>query len=135
MQKFNVRFILRILFAIHLDKNILKGLDQSTEIRFNCNGLGALVTNYSQFKPYKIKEFESISEYITTLDNSKVLINEFDRVLIMCMSACNSMTISDHDGPIGGAIYDQLCLINHSCDPNACIVFDGPKASLFATRY
>eukprot|EP00730_Choanoeca_flexa_P000572 TRINITY_DN10253_c0_g2_i4.p1 TRINITY_DN10253_c0_g2~~TRINITY_DN10253_c0_g2_i4.p1 ORF type:complete len:423 (+),score=48.64 TRINITY_DN10253_c0_g2_i4:15-1283(+) len=43
----------------------------------------------------------------------------------------NVFSLCDEEAnPIGAALYPELAQLNHSCDPNACVVFEGKQAIL-----
>ena len=53
--------------------------------------------------------------------------------MAMCMVMCNSSRlVSPTFDPLGLALDPRSSVINHSCTPNAVVVFDGPKLSVRA---
>ena len=48
---------------------------------------------------------------------------------------CNSFTICNAEmQEVGVGLYPSMSLLNHSCDPNCSIVFNGPHLLLRAVR-
>jgi hypothetical protein len=64
--------------------------------------------------------------------------NMFDRDFVAAMYArvlSNSLTlITPTLDPLGIMLDGQLCHINHSCDPNAYLIMDGPSVSIRTLR-
>lgn len=53
--------------------------------------------------------------------------------MAMCMVMCNSSRlVSPTFDPLGLALDPRTCVTNHSCSPNAVVVFDGPKLTVRA---
>lgn len=67
----------------------------------------------------------------------KISIEELEETCfeIICRLACNAITITDSESsPIGLAIFIAASSVNHSCDPNANIVFNNSAISIVADR-
>ncbi|KAL6032500.1 hypothetical protein STEG23_013380, partial [Scotinomys teguina] len=55
-------------------------------------------------------------------------------IIILCV-ICNSFTICNAEmQEVGVGLYPSMSLLNHSCDPNCSIVFNGPHLLLRAVR-
>jgi SET and MYND domain-containing protein len=47
----------------------------------------------------------------------------------------NTFSLCDLEGnAIGAALYLEMAMLNHSCEPNCCIVFEGSQAVLRTLR-
>ncbi|XP_077367324.1 N-lysine methyltransferase SMYD2-B-like [Festucalex cinctus] len=61
--------------------------------------------------------------------DSEELIGLFSQV------SCNGFTIEDEElSHVGTAVYPDVALINHSCDPNVIVTFDGTRADVRAVK-
>ncbi|CAH9071660.1 unnamed protein product [Cuscuta epithymum] len=53
-----------------------------------------------------------------------------------CKFACNAHTICDSElKPLGTGLYPVISIINHSCLPNSCLVFEGRCAVVRAVQH
>ncbi|KAJ3007288.1 hypothetical protein HKX48_009220 [Thoreauomyces humboldtii] len=54
---------------------------------------------------------------------------------LLCRFSCNSISVSDQElVNLGVGVFPNLSLVNHSCSPNAAIVFEGSTPTLRAIR-
>ncbi|XP_077408064.1 N-lysine methyltransferase SMYD2-B-like isoform X2 [Vanacampus margaritifer] len=61
--------------------------------------------------------------------DSKELLGLFSQV------SCNGFTIEDEElSHVGTAVYPDVALINHSCDPNVMVTFNGSRADVRAVK-
>ncbi|XP_075396709.1 histone-lysine N-methyltransferase SMYD3 isoform X1 [Tenrec ecaudatus] len=59
----------------------------------------------------------------------------FDILTALAKVICNSFTICDPEmQEVGVGLYPSISLLNHSCDPNCSIAFNGPHLLLHAVR-
>ncbi|KAJ3051502.1 hypothetical protein HK097_007466 [Rhizophlyctis rosea] len=64
-------------------------------------------------------------------DASKVTLAAKDMIELLCRFACNSISVSDGElVNVGVGVFPTLSLMNHSCDPNCAIIFNGRTATL-----
>jgi hypothetical protein len=126
-----MRFITRIIYKHKLEPTILKGINQKN-IKYELDNIGSLVSHYDQFTSKKLNEYELLATGIKSIIETDLTTTEI--ILLFCISNCNSMTITNMDTSVGGGIYPQLCMINHSCDPNANITFINTRGVLKTNR-
>jgi SET and MYND domain-containing protein len=130
-----IRFLMRLLYAAYAHPELAKGLSDPVDThRGQYEGLGSLKSNYNDFSEQKLDDFEILArgmDLIMEKEHSRTLM---DRIILLCKSSCNSMTISEPEYPIGAGLFINLSKLNHSCVPNTVIVMSGTKASLRALQ-
>ncbi|KAG8444382.1 hypothetical protein GDO86_009534 [Hymenochirus boettgeri] len=81
-------------------------------------GLGHLTTALQHFLKNEVQDLSQLPSGFQALEY-------FGKVI------CNSFTISDGEmQDIGVGLYPSMSLLNHSCDPNCVIVFEGRRLLL-----
>ncbi|XP_073528901.1 histone-lysine N-methyltransferase SMYD3 [Phyllobates terribilis] len=81
-------------------------------------GLGHLAATLEQYLKKEIPDSSKLPPGFQTLD-------------CFCKLTCNSFTISDGEmQDVGVGLYPSMSLLNHSCDPNCVIVFEGTRLHL-----
>ena len=86
--------------------------------------------------PGRIEDFAKMSHLVAQLLPKDLdPPSPSDLILAFCRVASNSLTISDDElNNVGAGLYSTLSILNHSCDPNVFVVFQGTKAILKAAR-
>ena len=73
--------------------------------------------------------FVSPGEELPICDNMRAVVSAF------CKFEANNFNLLNSDlQPVGAGVYLVSTALNHSCAPNAVVVFDGPKLFLRATK-
>lgn len=99
-----------------LESNINRLTDDKKE------GLTHLVVTFQHFTREEIRDPSQLP-------------SSFDIFEAFAKLICNSFTICDAEmQEVGVGLYPSVSLLNHSCDPNCCIVFSGPHLLLHAVR-
>ncbi|KAM3931204.1 histone-lysine N-methyltransferase SMYD3 [Leptodactylus fuscus] len=81
-------------------------------------GLGHLAATLEQYLKKEIPDCSKLPPGFQTLE-------------YFCKLTCNSFTISDGEmQDVGVGLYPSMSLLNHSCDPNCVIVFEGTRLHL-----
>ncbi|XP_044147833.1 histone-lysine N-methyltransferase SMYD3 isoform X1 [Bufo gargarizans] len=81
-------------------------------------GLGHLAATLEQYLKKEIPDSSKLPPGFQTLE-------------YFCKLTCNSFTISDGEmQDVGVGLYPSMSLLNHSCDPNCVIVFEGTRLHL-----
>ncbi|KAJ3035790.1 hypothetical protein HDV00_003417 [Rhizophlyctis rosea] len=63
--------------------------------------------------------------------DSNVSFDAKDMLELLCRFSCNSISVSDGElVNVGVGAFSTLALMNHSCDPNCAIIFQGRTATL-----
>ncbi|KAG5455396.1 MAG: hypothetical protein BJ554DRAFT_5203, partial [Olpidium bornovanus] len=72
---------------------------------------------------------ESEGPGITCLDGDTPVPPASEMIALWCKFTCNSFSVTDGELVNRGVgIYTQVAMLNHSCDPNCVVVFDGNVA-------
>lgn len=119
-----VRLISQILFRC-------SGKNEVTNKEFRTS-IESLVSNEALTSQSRKEHFFTfgavLSEYI---QDTSVVLQDFDIYGLFCRISCNSFTITNSElNSVGTGIFKVSSLINHSCDPNCIAIFDGPNISI-----
>lgn len=96
------------LYSIHDLQSHFKDLNEDMK-----QGLGHLAATLEHYLKKEIPDSSMLPPGFQTLD-------------YFCKLTCNSFTISDGEmQDVGVGLYPSMSLLNHSCDPNCVIVFEG----------
>ncbi|TPX60810.1 hypothetical protein PhCBS80983_g01542 [Powellomyces hirtus] len=88
----------------------------------------SLTTDYT---PEKLESFAQMTMLIRLLVGEDVCLSGPDMLDLLCRFSCNSISVSDEElVNIGVGVFPTLALVNHSCTPNAAIIFAGSKGVL-----
>lgn len=99
-----------------LESNINRLTDDKKE------GLTQLAVTFQHFMR---EEMQDASQLPSSLD----IFEAFAKLISNSFTICNAEMQE-----VGVGIYPSMSLLNHSCDPNCCIVFSGPHLLLHAVR-
>ncbi|XP_066452207.1 histone-lysine N-methyltransferase SMYD3 [Eleutherodactylus coqui] len=96
------------LYSINDLKSHFKDLNEDMK-----EGLGHLAATLEQYLKKEIPDSSKLPPGFQTLE-------------YFCKLTCNSFTISDGEmQDVGVGLYPSMSLLNHSCDPNCVIIFEG----------
>ncbi|CAG8490905.1 6880_t:CDS:2 [Ambispora gerdemannii] len=86
----------------------------------------ALQSHKESHPPYALFRYESIASLVVENSNSKASKDIDKLVSYLCIFGCNNFTIHDEQMfGIGEGTYPIGSLFNHSCHPNAVVMYDG----------
>ncbi|KAJ3187906.1 hypothetical protein HDU85_006299 [Gaertneriomyces sp. JEL0708] len=95
----------------------------------------ALESHRQKRSTQQIEQFAQMAALIVRLMEGVNTLSPSEVLSLICRYSCNAMAISDESlANIAGGIFPTLSLINHSCRPNAAIVFSGSTAVLRSIR-
>ncbi|XP_077408063.1 N-lysine methyltransferase SMYD2-A-like isoform X1 [Vanacampus margaritifer] len=83
------------------------------------------------------KELLGLFSQVKTLTRKHKGGKRVTRVCILACGqvSCNGFTIEDEElSHVGTAVYPDVALINHSCDPNVMVTFNGSRADVRAVK-
>ena len=129
-----IRFIIRILFRIHLDRLALYPDGNFTRSVAPMGSLKKLVDHADQSSD-KHMFYSQIIAKIYSFGLNYILhdVKEFMRLLMAI--EFNAIGIQSNLETVGRALFPAyISFVNHSCSPNACLVFDQNKAELRALK-
>ncbi|XP_075059652.1 histone-lysine N-methyltransferase SMYD3 isoform X2 [Mixophyes fleayi] len=127
----SVRLVARIIFkmleqpdcasgefySIHDLQSHVKDLSEEMQ-----EGLGHLALTLEQYLKKELQDYSQLPPGFQILDYFGKL-------------TCNSFTIGDGEmQDVGVGVYPSMSLLNHSCDPNCVIVFEGIRMHLRAVK-
>ncbi|XP_061847077.1 histone-lysine N-methyltransferase SMYD3 isoform X3 [Colius striatus] len=73
--------------------------------------------------------------FLNYLDNQNAFLRDSTLFLIFSQVTCNCFTISSGEmQDVGVGLYPSMSLLNHSCDPNCVIIFEGYQLLLRSVR-
>ncbi|CAM6120160.1 unnamed protein product [Calypogeia fissa] len=88
----------------------------------------ALPTHFSETSAERLVLFGQMANLVK-LVVSPMEVDLKETAHLFCRFACNAHTICDEElRPLGTGLYPVVSIINHSCSPNAVLLFDGKKA-------
>ncbi|XP_071997292.1 histone-lysine N-methyltransferase SMYD3 isoform X3 [Engystomops pustulosus] len=127
----SVRLVARIIFKLLEEPNCTSGeLYSINDLQSHFKelnedmkeGLGHLAATLEQYLKKEIPDSSKLPPGFQTLE-------------YFCKLTCNSFTISDGEmQDVGVGLYPSLSLLNHSCDPNCVIVFEGTRLHLRSAK-
>ncbi|XP_069810365.1 histone-lysine N-methyltransferase SMYD3 isoform X2 [Dendropsophus ebraccatus] len=127
----SVRLVARIIFKLLEQPDCTSGeLYPVTDLQSHFKdlnedmkqGLGHLAATLQQYLKREIPDSSKLPPGFQTLDYFSKL-------------TCNSFTISDGEmQDVGVGLYPSMSLLNHCCDPNCVIVFEGTRLHLRTVR-
>ncbi|XP_056423149.1 histone-lysine N-methyltransferase SMYD3 isoform X2 [Hyla sarda] len=127
----SVRLVAKIIFKLLEQPECTSGeLYSVTELQSHfkdlnedmIQGLGHLAATLEQYLKKEIPDSSKLPPGFQTLD-------------YFCKLTCNSFTICNGEmQDIGVGLYPSMSLLNHSCDPNCVITFEGTRLHLRAVK-
>ena len=134
--------ILKLLNAKEKTMNSLFLLALRVLVQKNIKGceiyekMGNLLSNKTRFPEEKIQFFKEMSIVLMKYIEIPLTIENIEEnIELLCRINTNAFTIHNYlDDPVALGIFIPSNFINHSCEPNAQIVFIGRKQRVFALK-
>ncbi|KAI8920355.1 hypothetical protein DFJ77DRAFT_452285 [Powellomyces hirtus] len=113
-----IRVLCRILWRKSADPTSYRAIEK-------------LVSHRTDYTSEKLESFAQMTMLIRLLVGEDVCLSGPDMLDLLCRFSCNSISVSDEElVNIGVGVFPTLALVNHSCTPNAAIIFTGSKGVL-----
>ncbi|XP_059504711.1 histone-lysine N-methyltransferase SMYD3 isoform X4 [Stegostoma tigrinum] len=125
------RLVARIIFKM------LTGLPCSSEELYSMSDLQSNIKGMSEEMKGGLGQLTAMLQFYIKeeIPNASQLPPGLSLLHLFGQVKCNCFTISDGEmQEIGVGLYPSMSLLNHSCDPNCVIVFDGKQLQLHAIR-
>lgn len=125
----------RIPNTVHAVIQIMIGLSQGDK---KYNPILEMEAHRDEFEKAGGKRWEAMQLMVHTAmtfmqERQGVKVQGESAIMAMCVLMCNSSRlVTPTFDPLGLILDPQAAIINHSCTPNAIIVFDGPKLTVRA---
>lgn len=104
--------------------------DEDESVEATMEAFSSLMDHYHDHPKYLLSQYNEIAQ--TALQRSYLKdtgLSQQELVRFLCQFRCNNFAISDEQlFVIGEGTYPVASLFNHSCRPNAAVIFDGALA-------
>ncbi|TPX64232.1 hypothetical protein SpCBS45565_g06056 [Spizellomyces sp. 'palustris'] len=99
------------------------------------DAINALQSHRLDYSEEKLETFAQMAALIRTIIGEEACLPASEMIDLLCRFSCNSISVSDGElVNIGVGVFPVLSLVNHSCSPNAAIIFNGESATLRAIK-
>ncbi|KND00705.1 uncharacterized protein SPPG_09147 [Spizellomyces punctatus DAOM BR117] len=99
------------------------------------DAINALQSHSLDYSKEKLETFAQMAALIRTIIGEESCLPPSEMIDLLCRFSCNSISVSDGElVNIGVGVFPVLSLVNHSCSPNAAIIFNGERATLRAIK-
>ncbi|KAI3834983.1 hypothetical protein MKX03_007276 [Papaver bracteatum] len=125
---------LRLMVRLYLKRKLQNEQVFQTTATDNYNLVEALVDHMSDIGEKQLVLYAQMANLVNLVlewpnSNIKEIAQNFSKL------ACNAHTICDSElRPLGTGLYPVISIINHSCSPNAVLVFEGRRAVVRAVE-
>ncbi|KAI3951624.1 hypothetical protein MKW92_051564 [Papaver armeniacum] len=125
---------LRLMVRLYLKRKLQNERVFQTTATDNYNLVEALVDHMSDIGEKQLVLYAQMANLVNLIlewpnSNIKEIAQNFSKL------ACNAHTICDSElRPLGTGLYPVISIINHSCSPNAVLVFEGRRAVVRAVE-
>ncbi|MCL7044521.1 hypothetical protein MKW94_030066 [Papaver nudicaule] len=125
---------LRLMVRLYLKRKLQNDRVLQTTAMDNYNLVEALVDHMSDIEEKQLVLYAQMANLVNLIlawpeSNIKEIAQNFSKL------ACNAHTICDGElRPLGTGLYPVISIINHSCSPNAILVFERQRAVIRAVE-
>ena len=128
-----MRLLARILFKIHKSPEVWT--EKVGKDRHEQDGLKRLQTHRKELPAEKIGVFAELAMGMQLFVEREYLLCPSDLIDLLCLINCNSLSVTDDEQEvIGVCISTKIAMLNHSCIPNASVVFSNGEAIVLALQ-
>ncbi|CAH9078959.1 unnamed protein product [Cuscuta epithymum] len=126
---------LRLMVKLYLKRKLQSGNNVPSTAMDNYTLMEALVSHMPDIDEKQLVLYAQMANLVSLIlqwtdINIKEIAENF------CKFACNAHTICDSElKPLGTGLYPVISIINHSCLPNSCLVFEGRCAVVRAVQH
>ncbi|KAL2631968.1 hypothetical protein R1flu_016654 [Riccia fluitans] len=125
---------LRLVVRLVIKRILQQSGVLSTTADDNFEIVEALPTHFSETQEERLVLYAQMANLVETIvAPSEVDLKDICQ--LFCRLACNAHTICDEEfRPVGTGLYPVISIINHSCAPNAVLLFDGKRGAVRALQ-
>jgi hypothetical protein len=129
-----MRLLARVLYKINKDPELYLVASETTN-RADREGLKRLQSHRNRFPIEKIQKFAELAMGMQLFLEREYIFEPAVMIDLLCLISCNSLSVTDAEQEtVGACISLKLSAINHSCLPNASVVFSSSEAVLMAIQ-
>mmetsp|Transcript_47479 Transcript_47479/g.88417 ORF Transcript_47479/g.88417 Transcript_47479/m.88417 type:complete len:273 (+) Transcript_47479:24-842(+) len=118
---------LRLLLNIICKMNDNSKVDaQPTDLVSSSELVGLLQNHYKELPPNMLTSYAQMAHLFNSFMPDHLQLSTEKTTELLCAVSCNAHTICDEEiRPIGKGLYLGVAMVNHSCVPNASLIFEG----------